>query len=123
MRDYKDQDENIFLSSGSRYSIITNWVTIAVYSRSFAASESYETFQAFNLISVSMFKYFMLSNSVDTGPIYNRLAEEKKIYESIADWRRKIKLSLPLGEDALIFDEVKISASIYCNSESNKFIG
>ena len=34
-----------------------------------------------------------------------------------------MNLPVPLGEGALIFDEVKVSASIYWYVKSNKFVG
>ena len=65
----------------------------------------------------------MRSNREDPGPVYYRFREEKRNYDSVTDFRRQMKLPLPLGEGALIFDEVKVSASIYWNAKSNKFIG
>ena len=120
---YKDQNKNTNATSGSRYSVITYRVALAVFSRSPAAYEALKSFQILNLPSVSTLKNFMRSNREDPGPIYNRLAEEQRNCESIRDFRHQMKLPLPLGEGALIFDEVKVSASIYWNSKSNKFIG
>ena len=120
---YKDQNKNTNTTSGSRYSVITYPVALAVFSRSPAAYEALKSFQILNLPSVSTLKNFMRSNREDPGPIYNRLAEEQRNYESIRDFRHQMKLPLQLGEGALIFDEVKVSASIYWNSKSNKFIG
>lgn len=75
------------------------------------------------LPSVSTLKNYMRSNREEPGPIYHRLAEEKKKYEEISDFKKKMKLHVPLGEGALIFDEEKVSASIYWNAKTNKFIG
>ena len=65
----------------------------------------------------------MRSNREDPGPVYHRLVEEKMNYESIHIFRQQMKLPLPLAEGALIFDEVKVSSSIYWNAKSNKFNG
>ena len=68
-------------------------------------------------------KSYMQANREEPGPVYHRLAEEKKKYEEIKDFKRKMNFPVPFGEGALIFDEVKVSASIYRNAKSNKFIG
>ena len=48
---------------------------------------------------------------------------KRKKYEDIKNFKVKINLPVPLGEGALIFDEVKLSTSIYWNAKSNRFVG
>ena len=59
----------------------------------------------------------------DPGPVYERLAEEQKHYNEIQEFKRKLGQVTPSNEGALIFDEVKVTANIYWNTKSNKFIG
>ena len=120
---YKDQGRNTVSDPGSRYSVITYWVALAVFSRSPAAYEALKSFNILQLPSVSTMKTYMRANREEPGPVYHRLAEEKTKYEEIKEFKRKMKFPIPLGEGALIFDEVKVSASIYWNAKSNKFIG
>ena len=120
---YKDQQRNVASDSGSRYSVITYRVALAVFSRSPAAYEALKSFNILQLPSVSTMKTYMRANREEPGPVYHRLAEEKKKYEDIKDFKMKMNLPVPLGEGALIFDEVKVSASIYWNAKSNKFVG
>ena len=122
---YKDQEKNTNAQTGSRYSIITYRVALAVFSRSHAAYEALKTFNILNLPSVSTLKTYtcMRSNREEPGPIYHRLAEEKKKYDELKSFKKKMDMPEPLGEGALIFDEVNVSASIYWNAKSNKFIG
>ena len=120
---FKDQGKNVNAQTGSRYSIITYRVALAVFSRSPAAYEALKTFNILQLPSVSTLKTYMRSNREEPGPIYHRLADEKKKYDEIKSFKKKMGMSVPLGEGALMFDEVKVSASIYWNAKSNKFIG
>ena len=68
-------------------------------------------------------KTYMRANREEPDSVFHRLAEEKKKYEDIKYFYIKQNLPVALGEGALIFDEVKVSASIYWNSKSNKFVG
>ena len=120
---YEDQKNNVVSDTGSRYSVITYRVALAVFTRSPAAYEALKSFNILQLPSVSIMKSYMRANREEPGPVYHRLAEEKKKYEEIKDFKRKMNFPVPFGEGALIFDEVKVSASIYWNAKSNKFIG
>ena len=59
----------------------------------------------------------------DPGSIYDRMDEEQRNYVNIQEFQRKLGKPVPSCEGALIFDEVKVIASIYWNAKSNKFIG
>ena len=76
---YKDQQRNVASDSGSRYSVITYRVALAVFSRSPAAYEALKSFNILQLPSVSTMKTYMWANRKEPGPVYQRLAEEKKI--------------------------------------------
>ena len=76
---YKDQQQNIASDSGSRYSVITYRVALAIFSRRPAAYEALKSFNILKLPSVSTMKTYMRANRVEPGPVYHRLAEEKKI--------------------------------------------
>ena len=79
-RDFnKDQQQNVASDSGSRYSVITYRVAVAVFSRSPAAYEALKSFNILKLPSVSTMKTYMRANREEQGPVYHRLAEEKKI--------------------------------------------
>ena len=100
---YKDQGRNTVSDPGSRYSVITYRVALAVFSRSPAAYEALKSFKILQLPSVSTMKTYMRANREEPGPVYHRLAEEKTKYEEIKEFKRKMKFPIPLGEGALIF--------------------
>ena len=118
---YKDQQQNVASDSGSRYSVITYRVALAVFSRRPAAYEALKSFNILQLPSVSTMKTYMRANR-EVGPVYHSLQKRKRRYEDITNFKMKLNLPVPLGEGALIFDEVKVSASIYWNAKSNKIV-
>ena len=118
----KDQAKNTG-DTGNRFSTITYRVALAIFSRSPAAYEALKSFGILTLPSVSTLKTFMRSNVGDPGPIYERLAEEQKHYNEIHKFKSTMGQVTPSSEGALIFDEVKVTANIYWNAKSNKFIG
>ena len=118
----KDQAKNT-ADTGNRFSTVTCRVALAIFSRSPAAYEALKSFEILTLPSVSTLKTFMRANVEDPGPVYERLAEEQKHYNEIQEFKRKLGKVTPSNEGALIFDEVKVTANIYWNAKSNKFIG
>ena len=118
----KDQPKNTG-DTGNRFSTITCCVALAIFSRSPAAYEALKSFGILTLPSVSILKTFLRSNVEDPGPIYERLAEEQKRYNEIHKFKSTMGQVTPSSEGALIFDEVKVTANIYWNAKSNKFIG
>ena len=77
---YKGQERNIASDSGSRYSVITYRVALAVFSRSPAVYEALKSFNILQLPSLSTMKTYMRSNREEPGPVNHRLAEEKRKY-------------------------------------------
>ena len=88
---YKDQGRNTGSDPGSRYSVITYRVALAVFSRSPAAYEALKSFNILQLPSVSTMKTYMPANREEPGPVYHRLAEEKTKYEEIKEFKKKMK--------------------------------
>ena len=117
----KDQSKN-YGNTGNRFNVITYQVALSVFSRSPAAYEALRSFNILTLPSVSTLKTFMRPNVEDPGPVYGRMAEEQKNYQMLQEFQRKLGKPVPAFEGALIFDEVKVTASIYWNAKSNKFI-
>ena len=64
--------------SGTRYSVITYRVALVVFSRNPAAYEALKLFIILQLPSVSTMKRYMRANREEPGPVYHRLAEEKR---------------------------------------------
>ena len=115
----KDQKKNKPGKSGNRFSVITLRIALAIFSRSKAAYEALKSLEMISLPSVSSLKQYMRAK----GPMYERMEEEKTKYAELCKLKLAANMPVPLHEGALIFDEVKVTANIYWNSKSNKFIG
>ena len=90
------------------------FVALAVYTRSPAAYSALKGFQMLQLPSVSSLKCFTSANIEKPGEIEDRLLKCREQYqkhkeETVAKGKKE-----PLGEGALIVDEVKVSNSISC---------
>lgn len=84
------------------------YVALAVYTRSPAAYSALKSFEILQLPSVSSLKYFTGANIEDPGEAQDclmlcREQYEKHKVETVAKGKKK-----PLGEGALIIDEVKV---------------
>ena len=119
----KDQKKNEPGKIGNRFSVITLRIALAIFSRSKAAYEALKSFEIISLPSVSTLKQYMRANVEDPGPMYERMEEEKTKYAELCKLKNAVNMPVPLHEGALIFDEVKVTAKIYWNAKSNKFIG
>ena len=83
-------------------------IALAVYTRSPAAYSALKSFDILQLPSVSSLKHFTGANIEDPGEAEDRLLMcreqyEKHVVEMVAKGKKK-----PLGEGALIIDEVKV---------------
>lgn len=83
-------------------------VALAVYTRSPAAYSALKSFAILQLPSVSSLKYFTGANIEDPGEAEDRLLLCREQYEKHKIERVAKGGKEPLGEGALIIDEVKV---------------
>lgn len=104
-----------------------------MYTRSPAAYEALKGFKLLQLPGVRTLKHYIDANLEQAGEVERRLQEKKKQYDSLISLSKqqieeKVKKSstedtssatkgvLPLGEGAMIIDEVKVCVVFVCSS-------
>ncbi len=94
-----------------------------MYARSPAAYQSLRSFRLLQLPGVSVLKGLKSEYSERPGEIVSRLKEEHDMYELRKEEAKAHGKKAPLGEGALIFDEVKVKAKLQWNSRDNSLVG
>lgn len=79
-----------------------------MYTRSPAAYSALKSFDILNLPSVSSLKYFTGANIEDPGEADDRLMACREQYQQHVTERMAKGAKKPIGEGALIIDEVKV---------------
>ncbi len=88
--------------------------------------EAYQSLRSFRLMQlpcVSVLKGLKSEYSERPGEIVSRLKEEYDVYQLRKKEAKAQGKKAPLGEGALIFDEVKVRAKLQWNSSDNSLVG
>ena len=98
-------------------------LALAVYTRSPAAFEALRSFNLLQLPGISTLKAYTSSQVEKPGEVELRLRNECLRYEEIKEHHRAAGNKVPLGEGALIVDEVKVAAKLHWNSRNDSIVG
>ena len=96
---------------------------LAVYTRSPAAYETLKGVDILKLPNVSSLKAFTGSNLEAPGDIQKRLSQSYDDYQTLIQTKKEQGGKLPIGEGALIFDEVKVAMKVSWNSRNEELVG